>query len=175
MVSPEIVNALKQLFGENNVKPEWDVAKNSSDALTRNLYCPRVDIAVGPFNIDRNIELNNHLISEAYEDHLNLIEAIKARSDIQYRALEANQNPRCFIAIEIEHRTSRKHRLGSMVNASAMGKVGIIAATSPDVFDSITKIRRYLEFLEAVGKSRYNPRNVMIVLAEDLLTVLEQM
>lgn len=172
-IQDEIANRLGQLFGQDNVVREWDVAKNSGDAFTRTLYCPRVDIAIGPFNIDRNLQRNNWLIYEAYEKYQGLIEAIKKRSDIPDRKLETNQNPRCFIALEIEHRTSRKHRLGSLVNASAIGKVGIIAAKNPDVFNSIVKIRKYLEFLESVGKSKYNPQNVMIVLANDLLEILQ--
>jgi hypothetical protein len=168
----EITTRLKQLFGENNVISEWNVAKLSRDDLTRRLYCPRVDIAVGPFNIDRNLEPNNLSISEAYTSNLALIEAIKGRSDVRNRTLELNQNPRCFIAIEIENRTGPKHRIGSMVNASAIGKIGIMTASNRTVLNDLAKIREYLEFLETVGKSKYNPTNVMIVLAEDLLEVL---
>lgn len=111
--------------------------------------------------------------SFAYEGHQNLIEAIKARSDIRDKTLALNENPRCFLAIEIEHKTSRKHRLGSIVNASAIGKIGIIAASNLTVFNSLIKIRKYLEYINSVGKLKYNPRNVMILLAEDLLEALE--
>ncbi len=175
MVSQEeITGKLRQIFGDNNVSYEWDVAKESADALTREMYCPRVDIAVGPFNINRDIGPNRRRIWVAYENHRALIEAIRARSDAANRELVHNPNPRCLVAIEVEHYTGTKHRLGSMINASAIGDIGIIVAASPAVFNSLVRIRRYVEFLLTVGKTDYDPRNLMIVLADDLGEVLDE-
>jgi len=165
--SDEVFIRLKQVFGKENVVKEWNVAKSSKDAYTRELYCPRVDFAVGPFNIDANIEYNNRLIKEAYQKYRKLLKLLKTRSD--NRALEPNENPRCFLVIEVEHKSSRKHRLGSIVNASALGKIGIIVASNQRVFESLVKIRRYLEFLERVRKTRSAPENVMIITQENFL------
>jgi hypothetical protein len=49
---------LKCIFGDANIEKEWDVARNSQDDFTRDIYCPRLDIALGPFNIDKQIETN---------------------------------------------------------------------------------------------------------------------
>lgn len=174
LIQDEIVTRLKQIFGDSEVKPEWDVAKDSEDAYTRKLYCPRIDVAVGPFNIDRNIFFNNRRITEAYERHRTLIKRMKSVSDVPNQNMVLNENPRCFLAIEIENRSSRKHRLGSMVNASAMGKIGIILAANSSAFKSIVKIREYLKFVESVGKAKYNPRNLIIVLVDDFLDILEK-
>lgn len=169
----EIKTKLNQLFGEDNVISEWNIAKQSQDDLTRRMYCPRVDIAVGPFNTDRRLEPNNRAISRACQNNTDLIEAIRSRSDMHNLNLESNGNPRCFMAIEIENRTGSKHRIGSIVNASAIGKIGIIATNNVADFTRIVRIRDYLEFLLSVGKSRYNPQNLMIILADNLMEALE--
>ena len=169
----KINNLLGQLFRKDNVIPEWDVAKNSMDAYTRSLYCPRVDFAVGPFNIDANVHQNQRLINEMYEKHMRFIEQLKSKSDKRSRELSLNKNPRCFLAIEIENKTSRKHRLGSLVNASVLGKVGIILAWNPKVFQSFVKILNYLEYAESVGKQRYGIQNALIVEKEDFFETCE--
>ena len=46
----ELLNLLKDVFGEEKVIRNQDVAKNSEDAYTRGIYVPRIDYAVGPFN-----------------------------------------------------------------------------------------------------------------------------
>lgn len=59
----EILRSLDRIFGNNNVVPEWSIAKNSKDIVTRNLYCPRVDFAVDPFNITSDRTRNNDVIN----------------------------------------------------------------------------------------------------------------
>jgi hypothetical protein len=168
----EIFTQLKRVFGDKNVIKEWDVAKNSKDAYTRELYCPRVDFAVGPFNIDTNIDYNNRLIEESYQKYRELLELLESKSDIKDSALEPNKNPRCFIVIEVENKNSRKHRLGSLVNASALGKIGIIVASSDRVFTSFVKIRKYLAFLNQAQKIEIFPKNVMIITKENFMKSL---
>jgi len=174
MTQEELTDKLRIIFGENNVISEWNVAKHSKDDLTRELYCPRIDIVVGPFNIDRNLDQNNALIQRAHEARRELIEAIKGRSDIRDEEFIPNENPRCLIAIELENKTERKHRIGNIVNASAIGRIGIIATNSEVEFGKMVKIRKYLDFLLAVGKTKYYPQNVMLIRAGDLADVLNQ-
>lgn len=144
----------------------------------RERYCPVVDYVVGPFNTAR--EHNKNLeINELYDDliqrHGVLIDnlftmdreleettAIEISRDERKcldllnvereTTLTHNINPRCFLAIEIEKETGRKHVLGGLVHASALGKIGIII-TPEEKYRSTMKIRRYLRFLVAVRKT----------------------
>ena len=76
-------------------------------------------------------------------------------------ALVYNANPRSF-AVELEKETDEKHVLGGIVHASGLAKVGIIV-TDDDLkkYRSIMRIRRYLRFLIAVGKTG-NPSHVTL-------------
>jgi len=171
----EMISLLRQLFGSENVVPEWDVAKNSRDAYSRELYSPRVDVAVGPFNIDANIDYNNNRIQETYEKYKRFFQLIRSNSDRPNTDLVPNQNPRCFLVIEVESKNSRKHRLGSMVNASALGKIGVIVALNEKVFNSLVKIRKYLEYLERVQKPGRAPANILVITMEDFLARLHEL
>lgn len=64
--------------------------------------------------------------------------------------------------------------MGSLINASGLGKIGIIVASSDQVFSSFVKIRKYLEFLERVRKTRSAPENVIIITREDFLKSLRE-
>jgi hypothetical protein len=192
----KIHNLLNQIFGEENVIPEWDVAKNSTDAYKRDLYCPRVDFAVGPFNINANVNQNQRLINRMYYRYEAFIEQLKSKSDKRFKELTLdqnisrrqkvyvsllparesalNENPRCFLVVEIENKTSRKHRLGSLVNASILGKVGIIIAWTPKVFQSFIKILKYLDYAHEVGKQKRTINNVLVVEKDDFYEICNE-
>ena len=170
----EVLSKLERIFVDGGVVPEWDVARNSEDEFTRALYSPRLDFAVGPFNIDANIIWNNNRIDEFYVRFQLFLQKLKSMSDMNDSTFKPNKNPRCFLAIELEDKTSRKHRIGTIINASAMGKIGIIVAANESVFRSFQRIRKYLVFLQEVSKSNYNPKNVMILKKEDFLRILEE-
>lgn len=172
----DVQNLLCEIFGDDDVIPEWDVAKNSRDAYTRSLYCPRVDFAVKPLNIDANLDWNNEQINRTYNMFQWLIGELKSKSNKKRKNLELNENPRCFLVVEIENETDPKWLLGTIVNSSALGKVGIVIAWNPRVFRSLLRIVKYLEYIESVGKAKYSGfvRNVLIVKKEDFFEVCQR-
>jgi hypothetical protein len=94
------------------------------------------------------------------------------RHSLEYSDFETNPNPRCFIAIEIENSGSRKHRIGSIVNAFAMGKVGILLARDEKNLTILRSAKDYLDFIHQVGKTQYSPKNILILLYEEFLNHL---
>jgi hypothetical protein len=165
---------LEEVFGKENVISEWDVAKNSRDALQRGLqYCPRIDFAIKPLNIDRRIEKNQRSINHAYRHFENLIHAFK-RNSHAFGQWALNENPRCFLAIEYENRTTTKHRLGSLINAGAIGKVGIVVAMNTKVYRSYERILKYLEFLQQQRKMNVLRNNYVVIERDRFETVLRE-
>jgi hypothetical protein len=68
-----VYDGLVRLFGRSEVAREWDIAKNSRDAISRKPYCPRLDFAVFTWNTDRDIDVNNDRINAAWERNRDLI------------------------------------------------------------------------------------------------------
>ena len=173
---PDVFMKLKQSFGDDSVKPEWDVAKESGDWLQHNtnLYVPRIDFAVKPFNTDRNRELNIENIRTSYDTRNRLINMLVQKDTSNAHAFDSNQNmnPRCFLAIEIENKTSRKHRLGSIINASALAKVGIILGEKEEVKTSLINLRNYLGKLNEYQKNNVAVHNTVILTKDEFLEIL---
>jgi len=163
---------LINIFGQENVKKNWDIAKDSADLYERrDIYTPRLDFAIGPFNITRSVEENLRQINENYRRH-SIIKDLTRRCNMELDA-NFNKNPRCFIAIEIENRTSRKHRLGSMINAAALGKIAIMVGANNKVVKSFKRLLNYLFYLDYVKKTRWAPRNILLVEMEEFIDVLQ--
>ncbi|RLI78914.1 hypothetical protein DRP07_10575, partial [Archaeoglobales archaeon] len=95
-------------------------------------YSPRMDVAVGPFSFargNRNEEYNQLLdIHEIREFLSRVVKRGKTLTKDFIKSVKdsENKNPRCFICIEVENKSTRKHFMGSAFNSSIMGKVGIV-------------------------------------------------
>ncbi len=174
-----LLTELMNVFPVESISPEWNVGKDSRDAFDRReYYAPRVDIALGPFNIDRQLERNNSTFNQLVRANISLFQKLYNISHLgerrEYIMFEdylksLNKNPRCFIAMEIENTKAAKRALGDIVNASAMGKVGIVIPVGLDKYEMFVKIKKYFHYLERVGKLQGNFRNVLIIEGGKLL------
>lgn len=172
-----IIPKLNRIFGKNNVVKEWDVAKDSGDSFTRNLYSPRLDFAIKPFNTDGNVDYNNRKINRAISRYRRLIKRLAESSEtyiegINYFLDNRNRNPRCFLAIEVENSGSRKHMLGDIANASIMGAVGVVIPLNEKQLKGFIKIKNYITFATEVGKLKPSFNNVIVINKNKFLRIV---
>ncbi len=168
---------LKKIYNMAPIEIEW-----SSMTDEYNLYCPRVDIAVGPFatNTQYIAEYNTMMDSsrEFIEKLVNCHEENVRKYERNYisprfeQLKTRNINARCFIVVEIENRVSRKHLMGGAVNAAALGRIGLAIAWSDDKLKAFVKLKRYLDFLGSVGKNTFDTTNLLILNQEQFEQIL---
>jgi len=172
-----IHDCLDSVFSDTHeieVKKEWNIKKGAGDNPPK-MYYPRVDFAIGPFNLTDAIEENIGNINSAYRrlsPFFGVLIQNDANREYSFNS-DSNGNPRCLAAIEIENKCSAKHRMGSMHNALSLGKVGIVIAANDEAYRNLIRIRSYLEFL---GKKRKVPRpnrNILILGIETFKRILD--
>ena len=150
-------------------------------------YSPRVDIAVGPFSTvsgqnqinEYNILIErddiNTFLRRLYDFHVTNMENENLN---EYNIpefgilLTKNQNARCFLAIEIENENSKKHIMGSLINAGSLGRIGIGIAYSDKTFRTFIRILNYLAFLKRVEKNTYDTSNFLVITKEQMTNLL---
>lgn len=143
---------------------EWVTAKE------RNTYTPRVDVAVGPFASDNAQNIDKY--DELMDNHKEKIEALlnfhreneqRYHFDSDGKSFEIvknlNRNARCLMAIEIENETSKKHLLGSAVNACALGRIGVIIGWTDKKIKDAIRLQRHLQILASVRKNTFQTGN----------------
>src|SRR5439155_25751297 len=93
-----VTERLQEIFAkEDMVREEWAVSLDAADGFADpRRYAPRLDIAVGPFNISHDIDQNVAEINSVARDHW-LIAHIQ-----DGKTLTRPDNPRCLLAIEIK-------------------------------------------------------------------------
>lgn len=171
-------------FGEPNVRGEWRAFSNLPYQ-----YSPIVDIAIGPYSIEDgqtkideyNVLLDNpeikSFLKKIYDLHIENIgeewlhEINISRFD---DLIQKNQNARCFIAIEIENTSTKKHIMGSLINAASLGRIGIGVAYNESVKRTFIRIMNYLAFLKRVGKNTYDTTNFLIITKEQFKDLLDE-
>jgi hypothetical protein len=138
----------------------------------RNMYWPVVDIAVGPFakfekRGPRYTAMMNQtrlFIQSLIEVHNQNVQALDGQANF-HMLVHFNENARCLFCIEVEQSGSKKHCLGNLVNASALGRIGLLVAMRDSVLRTFVRQRAYLKFLADVEKNTFKTANALILTA----------
>ena len=188
MTATEYQNMLTPMMAKKfenlEVAKEWRAFKGKNYQ-----YSPRVDIAVGPFSIkpgsDKMGVYNNLIKTPSIKSFLSSIyNAHKYNIGDEWKnevyipdfetIMSKNQNPRCLISIEIENSSTRKHIMGSMINAASLGKTGIGIAYNEQVLKTFIRILNYMGFLKRVEKNTYDTTNFLVVTKEQFQDIINQ-
>jgi GNAT superfamily N-acetyltransferase len=162
----QVIKMLKEIFGNEVVKKEWDSV--TYDGHTHNhklVYAPRVDIAVGPFNSYADLDIGNDRTA-VMKNHL-LVKRLEDKTKIVWNSLS-----RCFLAIEIVFSGSSKHIAGDFLNATSTGAIGLIVAHRK-VYKKVNGVLGYFNRLEDFERVHANGlRNLMVFQDDDFLEFL---
>ena len=157
---------LQSIFPAERVEREWDpVRYDPHFSNHKEVYAPRHDLAVGPFNsyadLDCGIDNTKRLWSHRFTQGL-------IREKLQggvHRKELWNSFSRCFLAVELEFSGSSKHVFRSIVNASVSGSLAIIVAKSQNR-DKVDRIVSYLFRLESLERLRLKTIANLFVFSE---------
>jgi hypothetical protein len=168
-----IRNKLGQIFSDDLVKSEWSVRTAATDKIfDKSTYSPRLDIAVGPFNVTR--DRKNEDLAEI-EEHAQHPFVRWLRNEVgrqNHGGFYFNPNPRCLLAIELEFSTSSKHILGGITNASLLGAIGVILGPAGYI-DKVRRISQYAARLRQVEKAHDDMfANIACFQIEDFLRLI---
>ncbi len=149
------------------------------------MYSPRLDVAVGPFSVDEGTLGNQY--DGLIRDNLGFFQELVRHHDLNVQGFDAgeasgdldqvgyhNWNARCLIAVEVENAGSRKHLMGSAVNASSLGRVGLAIGWDEDRVRRFIRMRRYLRALADLNKNTFHTTNLLIMSRDQLATAILQ-
>lgn len=172
----QLFQEFQKIFGQDNVKTEWRASAESSDDFDSGyMYTPKTDVAVGPYNISKQVKRDNQNIKSAFEKYKDFLHEINQIAEKRFNENRLNINPRCFIAIEVGGSgSSRKHLLGDMFNASILGKIGIVMGVNEENVRAYKRIFEYVNFAYEVKKTKQHFYNIAILNGVDFLKFLRK-
>lgn len=179
----DLRNRLRKIFDSEQIEIEWS---SMQEEYNLTLYSPRIDLAVGPFATQQKHGLiyNEMLESDQIRElimrlvefnRFNLEEYGDFVRPFEYdEIIYSNYNARCFMAIEIENNVSRKHLMGGAINASALGRFGVVIPWSNEKLRAFVKLVRYLHYLRYAEKNTFDTSNLLIITREQLDRAIEE-
>lgn len=176
----EFLPTLQRAIDESilNLHENQPLIKRESQMRMGPIYSPTCDVAVGPFSFSEGSLNDIYRKLARLDDISRFIGGLQEESlgnGHNTALLNLNKNPRCFIAIEVENTTAQdiKHLLGSIINCSFLGKIGIVV-----VFDKYLpyaqRLLQYLAFVERVKKTNKELfRNVFVISKSRMTNLLQ--
>lgn len=165
---------LRGIFSNELVKTEWDsVQYDGHSGNHSRIYAPRHDIVVGPFNSYKDLDLgDDHTkVMQSHPFTKKLINTVLSQRETLDKVW--NSFSRCFLAIEIDFSGSDKHILGSIINATVSGSIGIVV-TNREKFERTKKLANYILRLEGLERIDLNMlRNLIIFEQKDFIYFLQ--
>jgi hypothetical protein len=164
----KVKGELERIYSGEEVEVQWYPFRGEGP----HQYCPIVDVAVGPFATERRyetryaelLEKTRAFVQCLIEKHNQNVEEPEKAS---FEAIAYfNENARCLFCIEVEETGTRKHCLGDLVNASALGRIGLLIARSQKVLRIFVRQRVYLRYLADVGKNTFKTTNALVLTEE---------
>lgn len=164
-----VVDLLKKIFPNNEVKKEWDsVSFDKKRSDHKELYAPRLDVAVGPFNTRNNIK--NKQDHTMVMKNSPLVKRLNEQYDIVWNDLS-----KCFLAIEVIFSGDSKHIMGDFLNATSIGAIGIIVYRK-DKGGKTRRILKYLDYLQSINRlEKKSLRNIMMFSDSGFIQFLEDL
>jgi len=164
----KVKRELERIYSGEEVEVQWYPFRGEGPRQ----YCPIVDVAVGPFATERRYETR---YAELLEKTRAFVQCLVEKhnhnvAEPEKTSFEAiayfNENARCLFCIEVEETGTRKHCLGDLVNASALGRIGLLIARSQKVLRIFVRQRVYLRYLADVGKNTFKTNNALVLTEE---------
>lgn len=159
----------------------YDPPRRSS---SQRMYAPVVDIAVGPFAMQwQCVQEYDHLMDTTsafleilltqHQQNIRLFDSFYHAPSLEQLKI-TNQNSRCFLAIEVEKgNPDAKYLMGSMVNAAALGRIGIVVAWDHTRLQQLFRMREYVQFLDELKKNTFDTTNVLLLDKDQFLQAIE--
>jgi hypothetical protein len=149
------------------------------------MYSPAIDLAVGPFAThQRFINEYDQMVycsSDMIEAMLKCYRVNLRRFWSEFEAppfeqlCRLNQNARCFMAIEIEKgNQSLKYLIGSAINASALGRIGIVLAWNQCRLNGLLRGREFLSYMKQLDKNSFDTTNLLFLSKDQFIRLIER-
>ena len=164
----KVVELLEDIFDKNLVCKEWDSVKNDGHFNNHKLvYAPRLDIAVGPFNSNMNLDIGQDKTEKMKKHFFTKKLWEECLRDRDKMKNIWNKFNRCYLAIEIEFETGPKHAFGSLINAVVSGALAFVIVKNEKKKKEIERLSNYIFRLEGLELFELNSLRNLIIFEQD--------